>query len=118
MTDSKELLKVVVKAIGEKKGEQIKIIDISGVSVIADYFVITGGSNANQIRAIADEIEEKLGKLGVTPKQIEGYQTAGWVLMDYRDFIIHIFNREERLYYDIERIWSDGKAITVDELGI
>ena len=116
MMNSKEMVKAAAAAIEEKKGEKVKIIDISKVSVIADYFVIASGKNANQIRAIADEIEEKLGREGVTPKQIEGYQNAGWVLMDYRDIIIHIFNEEERLFYDIERIWSDGKSVTADEL--
>lgn len=108
---SKEMLDIAVNAIEDKKGEQIKVIDISNVSVIADYFVIVSGKNVNQIRAISDEVEEKLGKLGVSPKQIEGYQSARWILMDYGDIIIHIFNEEDRLYYDIERIWSDGKFI-------
>ena len=108
---SKEMLDIAVDAIEDKKGEQIKVIDISNVSVIADYFVIVSGKNVNQIRAISDEVEEKLGKLGVSPKQIEGYQSARWILMDYGDIIIHIFNEEDRLYYDIERIWSDGKFI-------
>ena len=108
---SKEMLDIAVDAIEDKKGEQIKVIDISNVSVIADYFVIVSGKNVNQIRAICDEVEEKLGKLGVSPKQIEGYQSARWILMDYGDIIIHIFNEEDRLYYDIERIWSDGKFI-------
>ena len=108
---SKEMLDIAVDAIEDKKGEQIKVIDISNVSVIADYFVIVSGKNVNQIRAISDEVEEKLGKLSVSPKQIEGYQSARWILMDYGDIIIHIFNEEDRLYYDIERIWSDGKFI-------
>ena len=108
---SKEMLEIATKAIEDKKGEQIKIIDISKVSVIADYFVIASGKNINQIRAIADEVEEKLGKQGAVPKQIEGYDSARWILMDYGDVIIHIFNEEDRLYYDIERIWSDGKFI-------
>ena len=108
---SKEMLDIAVNAIEEKKGEQIKVIDISDVSVIADYFVIVSGKNVNQIRAISDEVEEQLGKKGAVPKQIEGYTGARWILMDYGDIIIHIFNEEDRLYYDIERIWSDGKFI-------
>ena len=113
---SKEALKIAVESLSEKKGDQIKIIDISNVSVIADYFVIASGKNINQIKAMADEVEEKLGKAGITPKQIEGYNSAGWILMDYRDFIIHIFNEEQRLYYDIERIWSDGKGVEIADL--
>ena len=116
MMTSKEQLKLAVSSLEEKKGEKIKIIDISKISVVADYFVIASGKNANQIRAMADEVEEKLGKAGVEPKQIEGYAGANWILMDYRDFIIHIFNEEQRLYYDIERIWSDGKPISAEDL--
>ena len=112
----KEALKIAVNALEEKKGEQIKIIDISKISVVADYFVIASGKNVNQIRAMADEVEEKLSKVKIEPKQIEGYNTASWILMDYRDFIIHIFNEEQRLYYDIERIWSDGKNVEVVDL--
>ncbi len=111
MTDSKTALKIAVNALEEKKGEQIRVIDISNVSVMADYFVIASGKNINQIRAMADEVEEKLSKAGVEPRQIEGANTSGWILMDYHDFIIHIFNEDMRLYYDIERIWSDGKPV-------
>ncbi len=111
MTDSKEILKIAINALEEKKGENIKVIDISGISVMADYFVIVSGKNLNQIKAMADEVEDKLSKAGVEPKQIEGANSSGWILMDYRDFIIHIFNEDQRLYYDIERIWSDGTSI-------
>lgn len=115
MTD-KEALKIAINALEEKKGEQIKIIDISKVSVVADYFVIASGKNMNQIHAMADEVEEKLSKAGIEPKQIEGANTSGWILMDYNDFIIHIFNEDQRLYYDIERIWSDGLLVNASSL--
>lgn len=111
MTDTKEALKIAITALEEKKGEQIKVIDISNVSVMADYFVIASGKNLNQIKAMADEVEDKLTKIGVEPRQIEGANSSGWILMDYHDFIIHIFNEDMRLYYDIERIWSDGKPV-------
>ena len=114
MTDSKAALKIAVNALEEKKGEQIRIIDISKVSVIADYFVIASGKNINQIRAMADEVEDKLSKAGIEPRQIEGANSSGWILMDYHDFIIHIFNEDMRLYYDIERIWSDGIIVDPD----
>ena len=111
MTDSKTALKTAINALEEKKGENIKVIDISGISVMADYFVIASGKNLNQIKAMADEVEDKLSKTGVEPRQIEGANSSGWILMDYHDFIIHIFNEDMRLYYDIERIWSDGVDI-------
>ena len=108
--NSKEMAKIVVNALEEKKAKDLKLLDISDVSVLADYFVIASGSNHNQVQAMADEVEEKLGKAGFTPKQVEGYQTANWILMDYQDIIIHIFDEENRLFYDLERIWQIGRA--------
>lgn len=113
--NSKEMTKLAIAALEDKKGEDIKIIDISNVSVIADYFIIAGGNNKSQIQAMSDEVEEKLGRAGANVKQIEGYQTANWVLMDFNDIIVHIFDKENRLFYDLERIWRDGKQISKDE---
>ena len=92
------------------------MIDISKISVLADYFIIAGGNNIRQIQSIADNVEEKLGKAGVAPKSMEGYNTSNWILMDYRDIIIHIFNQEERLFYDLERIWADGTTVEAADL--
>ena len=115
--EAKELTKLAVKALEDKKGEDIRVIDIHGVSVLADYFVIADGSNASQVKAMADNVEEELGKAGHECRQIEGYQTAGWILMDYGDLIVHIFSRDDRLFYDLERIWRDGKVVeNVEEL--
>lgn len=111
MTQSKDMVKLAVKALEDKKGEDVKIIDIQGVSVLADYFIIAGGSNVSQVQAMADNVEEELSKAGFEPRQIEGYNTANWILMDYGDIIVHIFSREDRLFYDLERIWRDGKLI-------
>ncbi len=111
MEDSKTLCKMVIAALEDKKAEDISIIDISEVSVIADYFIIASGSNRSQIQALCDHVEETLGRAGVLVKQIEGYDNANWVLMDFRDIIVHIFDKENRLFYDLERIWSDGKKI-------
>ncbi len=113
---SQELAKKAYEYIDEKKGIDIKIIDISKISVLADYFIIAGGSNMKQIQSIADNIEEKLGKQGIAPKSVEGYQGSNWILMDYRDVIIHIFNQEDRLFYDLERIWMDGNVIEATDL--
>ena len=92
----------------DKKAQDIKIIDIEKVSTLADYFIIASGSNRNQVQAMADSVSETLGRAGVEPKQMEGYQTANWILLDYRDVVIHIFDEENRLFYDLERIWRDG----------
>lgn len=116
MADSREIAKMAVKALEDKKGGDIKVIDIHGVSVLADYFIIADGSNPNQVKAMADSVAEELGRAGIDYKQIEGYNTAKWILMDYTDVIIHIFSREDRLFYDLERIWRDGKTVEIEEL--
>ena len=108
---SKETAKLAVHALEEKKAKDIRIIDISDVTVLADYFIIASGNNRNQVQAMADEVEEALYKAGMEPKQVEGYQTANWILLDYQDIIIHIFDEENRLFYDLERIWRDGVLV-------
>ena len=114
---AKELAKIAYAALDEKKANDIKVIDISGVSVLADYFIIASGSNRNQVQAMVDSVQEDLyKKAGVEAKQIEGYQTANWILLDYADIIVHVFDEENRLFYDLERIWRDGKDISMDEL--
>ena len=111
-----EMAKLACRALDEKKGKDIKVIDIHEVSVIADYFVIASASNQNQVQAMVDNVEEMLGKAGCECKQIEGYQTANWILMDYGDVVIHIFDEENRLFYDLERIWRDGKVVEIEEI--
>ena len=83
--------------------------------MIADYFVITSGSNLNQVQAIVDNVEEQLGRAGFEPKQIEGTRNSNWILMDYKDIIVHVFSKEDRAFYDLERIWRDGKELDVSE---
>lgn len=116
MKQSKELVKIAVKALDDKKGEDIKIIDISNVSVLADYFIIANGNNKNQVQALVDNVQEELDKVGVQVKQVEGYRMGNWILLDYGDIIIHVFSKEDRLFYDLERIWRDGKDISIEEL--
>ena len=110
------MAKLTIQALEDKKAEDIKVIDISEVSVIADYFIIANGTNRSQIQAMSDNVEETLGRAGYPLKQIEGYQNANWVLLDFNDVIIHIFDKENRLFYDLERIWRDGKLIETDSL--
>lgn len=110
-TEIKEMALLAVQALEDKKAEDVCVIDISEVSVVADYFIIAGGNNKSQIQALSDTVEEKLGKAGYPLRQIEGYQNANWVLLDFGDIIIHIFDRENRLFYDLERIWQDGKKV-------
>ena len=115
MMDSKEMAKLAISALEDKKAEDIALIDISEVSVLADYFLIASGTNRSQIQAMIDNVEEQLGKKGCNPKQIEGYESANWILMDYGDIIVHVFDSENRLFYDLERIWRDGKKMDVAE---
>lgn len=105
------MVKIAINALEEKKAENIRVIDISKVSVLADYFIIAEGKNRNQIQALTDSVEKDLGKTGIVPKQIEGYENANWILMDYADIIVHIFDNENRLFYDLERIWRDGVCV-------
>ena len=107
----KEIVKKIYNIIEEKKGEDIKVIDIAKVSTIADYFIIASANNINQVQAISDEIDFILGKEGIMPKAIEGNKNASWMLLDYNDIVVHIFLREDRAFYDLDRIWRDGKEI-------
>ena len=115
MSREKEMAQLACKAIDDKKGKDIKVIDIHEVSVIADYFVIASASNQNQAQAIVDNVEEQLGRAGFEAKQVEGTRNSSWVLMDYGDMIVHVFDEENRMFYDLERIWRDGKVLDMDE---
>lgn len=113
---SKELTKLAVAALEDRKAEDVTVIDISEISPIADYFIIANGTNQNQLQAMRDAADEALYKAGVKVRQIEGNQSSTWILMDYGDIIIHIFSKEDRLFYDLERTWRDGKVVDVSEL--
>ena len=109
---SKELTKLAVAALEDRKAEDVTVIDISEISPIADYFIIANGTNQNQLQAMRDAADEA----GVKVQQIEGNQSSTWILMDYGDIIIHIFSKEDRLFYDLERTWRDGKVVDVSDL--
>lgn len=109
-----KILNTIYNAIDDKKGGNTRILDISEITTISDYFIVTSGNNYNQVKAIADNVEEELlKKHGMRPQRVEGYNNGEWILLDYIDYVIHVFDREQRLFYDIERIWSDGKEIEV-----
>lgn len=114
VSTEKMMAQIACKAIDDKKGQDIKVIDIHNVSVIADYFVIASGTNSNQVQAIVDNVEEQLGRAGFEAKQIEGNRNSSWILMDYGDVIVHVFDEENRLFYELERIWRDGKVLEMD----
>ena len=108
-TNELNMLHLACKAVDEKKAHDIKVIDIP------DFFLIASGSNQNQVQAMADNVEETLAKAGYEPKQIEGTRNSSWILMDYGDLIVHLFDEENRLFYDLERIWGDGKVLDTEE---
>ena len=116
ITVSKKMAAMAVDALEDRKGEDVKVIDISEISTLADYFIIAGGSNVNQVQAMADNVQEILGKAGYMTKNVEGYESGKWILLDFGDIIVHVFDNENRLFYDLERIWRDGKHIDKSEL--
>ena len=106
-----------MKALEDKKAEDVKVIDIREISPIADFFIIADGMNQNQIQGkMRDAVDEAVPEADRKVRQVEGNESSTWILMDYNDIIIHIFSKEDRLFYDLERIWKDGKEISVDEL--
>ena len=109
--NEKEVLKVIYDTLDKKKGEDIEIIDIGHVSVIADHFVVASANNINQLQAMADAVDEEMTKRNIEVKQIEGNKNSTWILMDYGDIIVHLFSKEDRLFYNLEKIWVDGIKI-------
>ncbi len=110
------MARIAYHALTEKKANDIEILDISEISTIADYFLIASGNNPNQLTAMRDQVEEELYKAGYKECRIEGSNRSTWILMDYTDIIVHIFSSEDRLFYDLERVWRDGKSISPEEL--
>ena len=116
MERSKLIVKKAYDALNDKKGEDIKIIEIGKLSTVADYFIISNGSNAPHVESLVDNVEEELLKENIHAERIEGVKSSGWILMDYNDVVVHVFSKEDRLFYDLERIWRDGKEIDVESL--
>lgn len=116
MSISKEMVQIAYNALDEKMAIDINIIDISEITSICDFFVVASGRNEHQVQAMADEVEMKLGQAGYTECRTEGYQAARWILMDYNDIVVHIFNEEDREFYNLERLWRDGKFLDVEDM--
>ena len=111
---SKKMLEIAYKALDDKQAVDIKALDISHISVLADYFLIAHGNNVPHVQALIEAVDKELHKAGYHSKHIEGHHSASWILLDYKDIIIHIFSKEDRYFYDLERIWADGKEIKLD----
>lgn len=109
------ILKTAVHSLDSHKAEELLALDVSALTSIADCFLLAGGGSANQVRSLADYLEEELGRMGVLPRHVEGYRTGDWITMDYGDLVVHIFRREIRAFYDLERLWSDAPVLDVQE---
>jgi ribosome-associated protein len=106
-------LTIAVEALDDKFGNDITVLDIHHISTVADCFIIAGGSNPNQIKAMADEVELRLERAGLRLHHAEGRQTMQWVLLDFGNLIVHIFDKENRSFYNLERVWGDAKIIPI-----
>ena len=111
-----ETARAAAKALSERKGIDIKLIKITDISSIADYFVIAAGSSTTHVKSLADNVEFRLDQMGVSVSHIEGYRSDSWILLDYVDVIVHVFSAEAREYYSLERLWQDGEAIDISDI--
>jgi len=110
------LLWTTVKAADAKRAENIVALNMKGISLVADYFVICHGNSDKQVQAIANEIKDKASELGITVKRFEGYNEAKWILVDLGDIIVHVFHRDERTYYNLERLWGDAPVENIESV--
>ncbi|MBQ7782396.1 MAG: ribosome silencing factor [Oscillospiraceae bacterium] len=110
-----EIIETAVKALDSKKAEDIKVIKIKDLTIISDYFIIADGTSNTQTKALADEVEFRLKELGVEPRQVQGNNGGGWIVMDYSDIVIHVFNKEQRDFYNLERLWRDGEDVDITD---
>ena len=114
--NSKDFMALIVKALDSKKASDIQVLSMEGVSDIGDYFVIATGNSTTQIKALADAAEEAAAKNNLSPHHQEGYQTAIWILQDYGDVVLHIFNTESRGFYSLEHLWADATRVDLTEI--
>jgi ribosome-associated protein len=110
-----EPLRLAAQAAYDKKADDVVVLDLRELAVFADYFVVCSGQNTRQVKAMADGVELALRQAGVTPAHVEGYERAEWILLDYFDFIVHVFNAEPRRFYGLERLWGSAVRIEVPD---
>ena len=113
---SLEQARKIVQVMDSKKAKDIRLIKIEGISSLGDYFVVASASNTTQVKAIADEVEDEMTKLGLEPNRVEGRQSAQWILRDYYDVMVHVFLDEARSFYNLERLWSDAPQLDISDL--
>lgn len=108
-----EIWQSAVHTLDKHKAEDIRVLDVSGITSIADYFLLASGGSANQVKSLSDYVEEELAKEGKHPIRTEGYTTGDWITLDYGDVLVHVFRRETREFYDLERLWVDATDVDV-----
>ena len=113
---TQEKLEKIVKILDSKKAENIQVIGITNLTIIADYFVIATGTSTTQVKSLADEVDFQLGQLGVEARGIEGGRAANWIVLDYDDIVVHVFYRDTRAEYQLERLWADGEQVDISGL--
>ena len=115
MLNAKEIIAAAVKALSDKKGKDLKVLNTAGQTTLAEYFIICSGTSNTQVRALAEAVEEALSKAGEEPHHIEGHRGGLWTLLDYSAVVIHVFTEEGREFYDLERLWSDAATVDISE---
>lgn len=111
-----ELVKQIVRILDDKKAEDIRVIKVSELTILGDYFIIADGSNKTHVKSLVDEVEFQTKQEGRNPVRIEKDTSANWIVLDYNDVVVHIFYKETREYYDLERLWADGEQLSVEEI--
>lgn len=112
MENSRQLAELCAKLLSDKKGSDIIMLDIEHLTVLADYFVIASAKSSTQVKAMGEHVEEELSKMGLEPTRREGFSDARWIILDYGDVVVHVFNDEMRMFYCLERLWEDGNNLT------
>ena len=115
MVEPDEAILIAARAASAKKATEIAVLDLQEIASFTDYFMICTGANARQTQAVSNGVEEELKKVGKRPLHIEGYSNAEWILLDYGDFIVHVFSSAARRFYDLERLWRDAKRVEIED---
>lgn len=113
---TQEKLEKIVRILDEKKAQDIQAIGITNLTIIADYFIIATGTSTTQVKSLADEVEFQLGQIGIEPRGVEGVRSASWIVLDYDDIVVHVFYRDTRAEYQLERLWADGEQVDISHL--
>ena len=112
----KEMALLLAQAMDSKKGKDIRVLETDGVTTLADYFVLSSGSSAPQLKALADAGEKAMKDHGILPHHVEGHRGGTWILQDYGDVVVHVFDKEARAFYDLDRLWADAKTVDLSDV--